>query len=418
MKCEAKSYNHLRRTIYFKMFSVFLFVICMFQCVYVCVLAQETYTNENSDLMTIPTHIPSNVTILNLKNNKLQQLPQLSLDNFTDLEEIYLTSNLIETLENNVFNPSVHQNLSIISMGNNRIREMPVLDGFQLLRILDVSNNELQNITIGILDNLEELILNGNNLDSMPLLTEQLPRLQTILLQHNNIVSLSPDYFNKTPSLKKLDLSRNFLNEITLEHNSLTEIRLSHNNLYAMPVVIQSLTSLTILVLNDNPISFIPEQYFINTPALLTLNMNQTKLTEFNCTGLNKIHNLYLDNTLLAEFPNITNCFASLRVFRMRYIWGNFIVPGIDKALVFGSSLTSRRASHLHTFQPRGTPIGDLPDWFLYALPNLKNMDIASTKLTEMPDISTNTKYVLRYLICNTQHNTLYFSFNSLSKNI
>ena len=382
MKCEVKSCND--------MFSILLYVICK------CVIAQETYTNENSDLMTIlTTQVPSNVTILNLKNNKLYQMLQGSLDNFTDIEEIYLTSNLIETLKRNVFNPSVHQNLSIISMGNNRITEMPVLSGFRLLRILDVSNNELQNITMGKLDNLEQLILNGNNLNLMPLLTEQLPRLQTILLQDNNIVCLSPDYFNKTPSLKKLDLSRNSLNEITLEHNSLTEIRLSDNNLSAMPVITQSLTSLTILVLNDNPISFIPEQYFINTPALLKLNLNQTKLTEFKCTGLNKIQNLYLDNTLLAEFPNITNCFSSLRDLRMRYIWGNFIVPGIDKALVFGSSLMSRRASHLHTFHPRGTPIGDLPDWFLYALPNLQRMDIASTKLTEMPDISKNTKYVL-----------------------
>ena len=56
-------------------------------------------------------------------------------------------------------------------MGNNRITEMPVLDGFQLLRILNVSNNELQTITIGKLDNLEQLILNGNNLNVMPLLS-------------------------------------------------------------------------------------------------------------------------------------------------------------------------------------------------------------------------------------------------------
>ena len=359
----------------------------------VCVNAQETYTNESNNLMTIPTEIPSNVTILNLKNNKLEQLPPGSLDKFTDLEEIDFTSNLIETLENNVFNPSIHQNLRIISMGHNRITEMPKIHGFQMLKTLNLADNKLQTIEIGKLDNLEELILNGNNLNSMPLLTDHLPSLRILILSHNNIVSLSPDYFNKTPSAIVLNLSRNSLQEITLDHvDSLTEILLSYNNLSAMPVLTQPLTSLTKLVLNDNPISSIPEQYFINTPALLDLNLNQTKLTEFSCTGLNRIRHLYLDNTLLCDFPNITNCFTSLRVFRMQKIWGNFIVPGIDKALVLGSSLTPRRAVHLHTFYFRETPIGDLLAWFLYALPNLKFMDIALTEITEMPDISTNTK--------------------------
>ena len=159
-----------------------------------------------------------------------------------------------------------------------------------------------------------------------------------------------------------------------------------------MPVLTQPLPSLTIMVLNDNPVSSIPEDYFVNTPALLHLNLNRFKLAEFNCTRLNRLRYLHLDNTLLAEFPNITNCFTSLRGFQIKYIGGNFIVPGIDKALVFGSSLTPKRTPYLNTFHPRGTPIGDIPNWFLYALPNLQRMDIASTMLTEMPDISTNIR--------------------------
>ena len=304
-----------------------------------------------------------------------------------------MTSNLIETLENDVFNPSIHQNLRIISMGNNRITEMPVLHGFQMLRILDVTNNELQTITIGKLDNLEELILNGNKLNSLPVLTEQLPSLQTLILSHNEIVMISGDYFNSLPSLKTIDISRNSLQEITLDQvDSLMEIRLSYNNLNVMPVLTQPLSSLTKMLLNDNPISSINDEYFINTPALLILNLNQTKLTEFNCTGLSLLRQLYLDNTLLAQFPNITDCFASLRVLRLQYINNYLTKPGIDKALVFGSTLTPREAPFLNTFYPRFTHIGDLPAWFLYALPNLQYMDIAGTKLTEMPDISTNIK--------------------------
>ena len=320
--------------------------------------AQEEYIHKNNNLTTIPTEVPSNIQILNLEYNQLEQLLEGSLDQFPNLEEIYFTSNLIETLENNVFNPSIHQNLRIISIGNNRIREMPVLHGFQMLRILDVSNNELQTITIGKLDSLEELILNGNNLTSMPVLTEQLLSLQTLIFSHNNIMTVSGDYFNRSPNLKNMDISRNSFQEITLgQVDSLMEIRLSHNNLNVMPTITQPLPSLTKLILNDNPISSINDEYFIDTPALHILNLKQTRLTEFTCTRLNLLRQLYLDNTLLAQFPNITDCFASLGILTLQFVRNYLTTPGIDKALVFWSTLAPREAPFLNTFHPEFTHI-------------------------------------------------------------
>ena len=357
------------------------------------VLAQEEYINENNNLTTIPAEVPSNVQILNLENYRLEQLLQGNLDRFTDLEEIYFTSNLIETLETNFFNPTFHQNLRVIFMGDNRIAAMPLLHEFQMLRILDLSDNKLQTITIGKLDNLEELILNGNELHSMPVLSEELPSLHTLILSHNNIVSVSADYFSRVPVLKIMDISRNSLEEFTLgQAEALMELRLSYNNLNSMPVLTQPLPSLRNMILNDNSISSIPENYFANAPGLFILNLNQNEITEFNCIELSLLRQLHLDNTLLAEFPNITDCFASLRILKMQNILGNLIVPGIDKALVLGSTLRPREAPHLNTFHARHTDIGDLPSWFLYVLPNLKILDIAATKLTEMPDISTNEK--------------------------
>ena len=176
-------------------------------------------------------------------------------------------------------------------------------------------------LKIGKLDNLEELILNGNKLNSMPVLMEQLSSLQKLILSHNNIMTVSGDYFNRSPSLKAVDISRNSLQEITLgQVDSLMEIRLSHSNLTKIPVLTQPLPSLTKMILNDNLMSSINDHYLINTPALHILNLNQTRLTEFTCTGLDLLRQLYLDNTLLAQFPNITDCFASLRVLTLQLI--------------------------------------------------------------------------------------------------
>ena len=60
--------------------------------------------------------------------------------------------------------------------------------------------------------------------------------LHTLILYHNDIETVSVDYFNRSQGLKYLDISRNSLHEITFgQVDSLMEIRLSHNNLNAMP---------------------------------------------------------------------------------------------------------------------------------------------------------------------------------------
>ena len=59
------------------------------------VSAQEEYINKSNDLTTIPIKVPLNIQILNLEYNKLEQLLEGSLNQFTDLQEIYLKSNLI-----------------------------------------------------------------------------------------------------------------------------------------------------------------------------------------------------------------------------------------------------------------------------------------------------------------------------------
>ena len=63
-------------------------------------------------------------------------------------------------------------------------------------------------------------------------------------------------------------------------------------------------------------------------------------------------------------------------------------------ALVFGSSLQRKVSTSLTHIHFRSTRIKHVPAWFLQAVPSLEFLDMALMKLTEMPDISTNHKYV------------------------
>ena len=289
------------------------------------VKGQVVYINESNQLTSFPLDIPPDVNILNLGLNNLTQILNTDLHQFTDLQEINLTANNITTVEDRFLDATIHQGLEVISLVDNSIEVMPILDGFGMLKILNISSNMLQTITLGKLDNLTELVLKDNDLNAMPMLTHLLPLLET------------------------LDLL-------------------------------------------SNPIPIISASYFLNTSALKSINLRYTSLVEFDCSGLFNLQYINLDNTYLREFPNITDCFSSLKHLTMRFLSRRLTIPGIDKTLVFGSSLEPRVSQSLWLIHIRDTYIGDLPSWFLYALPNLHFLDLKKTNLKDMPDISTNYK--------------------------
>ena len=66
----------------------------------------------------------------------------------------------------------------MVSLGNNLIKVIPVLDEFRMLKILNISGNKLQRITLERLDNLTELHVADNNLYAMQGLIHSLPSLQ------------------------------------------------------------------------------------------------------------------------------------------------------------------------------------------------------------------------------------------------
>ena len=170
---------------------------------------QITYTNEGNQLTSIPGHIPQNVQILKLSNNKIRQLVESDIDQFRSLEEIYLTSNVIEIVDEDFLNPSIHSNLTVLPIKNNLIEMMPKLDGLESLKYLNLSQNKLHKVHFGQLGALKEMLIDDNKLSSMPNLTMEMPSLIRLILRKNNIAEVSIGYFAKLPALKELDLTSN-----------------------------------------------------------------------------------------------------------------------------------------------------------------------------------------------------------------
>ena len=354
---------------------------------------QETYSNIGNNLTSVPSYISRNVHVIILSDNKIEHVSYEDFQNFNDLMEIDLTSNKITRIGQDLFSPSIHSDLAVLKFSDNVIEAMPIFDGFNSLKTLDVSNNLLQNLTLGNLDSVENLYVFSNKLDEMPVLTNTLATLKVLKIEENNITTIPKDYFVKVPALEKLDLKLNHIREINLEYlTHLSSINLFSNELQAMPRVTETPTSLETMILDSNEISQIPNGYFNNVPSLLKLIMSDNPLITFNCSGLFKLKELRLNKTSMNEFPNITDCFRSLEKLYFEGLKGTLEKKGIEKSLVFGNTLIPIQSQSFKRLELRQTYIGDLPSWFLFSLPNLEFLDIATTELTEMPDISTNTK--------------------------
>lgn len=187
--------------------------------------------------------------------------------------------------------PTVFDNTTNLDVSENEIKNLTAdsLKNLQELKYLNLSwmnKKEPVNITEGVfanLSNLEQLNLNGNRLSGVP---AQLPKsLKELRLDKNNILSLSPRHFSQLTNLNHLYMSKNCyygnhygdgnLTALVIDNgtfsslNKLEHLSLSYNNLSHVPRYLP--VSLVTLELASNRILFIGEDDFKELPNLKTL---------------------------------------------------------------------------------------------------------------------------------------------------
>lgn len=181
-----------------------------------------------------------NITDLELSNNKLTSLPNLSLQGLNNLKR-----------------------LTIIG---GQLKELPItsLRGLKKLEYLSISFQPVTTIPAGIfqgLTNLKALVLYHNQLSELPsTLFDDLYNLEDLALTQNQLSCLSPVLFKNLNKLKTLSLSFNQLTELpaTLFDNLsyLHKLDLGSNQLKNLaPLLFKKLISLKRLNLSGNQLS-------------------------------------------------------------------------------------------------------------------------------------------------------------------
>ena len=165
-----------------------------------------------------------NLRLLDLNNNRIQELQPGIFDNLQNLKKLFLNNNRISVLHHDTFYNL--QLLQELHLDNNQIRELQslrlpsegIFNNLPELQVLYLNNNQIIEIQSGIFNNLprlERLFLNNNQIiEIQPGTFNNLPRLEKLFLNNNQIRELQPGTFNNLPRLEKLWLNNNQIREL------------------------------------------------------------------------------------------------------------------------------------------------------------------------------------------------------------
>ncbi|NWH56436.1 OMD protein, partial [Geococcyx californianus] len=183
--------------------------------------------------------------------------------------------------------PNIPGHVQQLYLQNNNIEAVPAgpFTNVSFLREINLSHNKIKfhMIDQGVfakLSNLLQLHLQHNEMEEFPF---PLPSsLERLFLGFNRISQISENALEGLPNITMLDLCNNFLDDSVLKGKpfsnmkNLMQLNLCNNKLQTMPPDLP--LSLMYLSLENNSISYIPENYFNRLPKILALRMSRNNL--------------------------------------------------------------------------------------------------------------------------------------------
>nr|XP_054753730.1 leucine-rich repeat-containing protein 15-like [Lytechinus pictus] len=316
---------------------------------------------SNRQLMAVPGTC-NQARTLKMNNNRITRLNPYDLEDFTNLQFLYLGNNRLDNISSNAFvglgkleylrlggncfsdlNGGMFRglaklhfllvvegcleniaketfknlpNLGSLELGGNHLREPPC-DAFgagNALRSLTLSNNLIYSLPhhcFAELHLLRILDLGGNNLTEIrnSQVFSGLDNLKTLTLDKTNLVQLAEDSFINIPQIRHLYLTRNRLSNLPINVFAnllnLTFLNLSDNALDRVTLLFQNNLRLEIIDLSSNMITWIDPDTFKGLKYIQTVLLSSNRLK--------KVYNLifetpWINITNLADNPLSCEC--------------------------------------------------------------------------------------------------------------
>ena len=221
-----------------------------------CAKLEKLHMYKNK-IKELPPALPPGLTEINFFNNQIRKLPA-SIGTLSCLEEVNFSSNKLMMTADAMFT------------------------SWASVKVLNMYENNLVRFgSLAPLVALEELRLNGNNLEDMPALGSH-PELTIIEMHKNRIAKIPDEYFTSTPALTRFSIWGNQLEALATSICScsgLLGLQVQENKLTALPGGKPWPAKLETLFVQMNPLVKLPEELKMCS-SMRRCNVSSTQLDE------------------------------------------------------------------------------------------------------------------------------------------
>ena len=243
-----------------------------------------------------------NISMLNLNHNRISSIPELTKSDY-EINHISLAKNRLEQFP---YQLSKVKNLYFIDLSSNQIRGLLHISGFQYLRNLGITFQQIDSVIItqNALPNMTDLNLNNNRINYFEIKNDNNQGIATLNLSKNRFKNFPTDVL-KLKNLSDCNLSNNKIEIFDIanfpKHQNLKIFDL-HSNYLQEIKGIEQLVNLEILDLHSNALKEVNGiEQLIN---LTEVHLHNNDLKEIKgIEQLVKLKSIDLSDNLFSAFP-------------------------------------------------------------------------------------------------------------------
>ncbi|KAF2195275.1 PP2C-domain-containing protein [Zopfia rhizophila CBS 207.26] len=275
------------------------------------------YTSNDARRLPPSLSLASRLTMLDISNNRLQQLEHAELYKLHSLQGIRLSNNKLTQL------PSYfgqYRALRSLNLSSNSLSEFPdFLCEVQTLVDLDISFNSISSLPkIGQLTCLERLWATNNKLSGgFPSSLSNLVKLREIDVRFNTLDSM--DVMSQLPRLEYLMIGHNSISAFEGSFPKIRVLHMNHNPVtrFGMSAPVPSLSMLN---LASAKLAQLPEDLFQKITGLTKLILDKNHFTSLSSHigRLYRLEHLSVARNSLDELPSEIGRLAELRYLDVR----------------------------------------------------------------------------------------------------